>query len=146
MDEKSPGGPDPWHEAFRVVACGLDDRDARLQGRFEILLVRHRLQRWQDRQVDTEWLVGGVAQTADFPLQLFGVGLGERGQEPQDPGFTYGGDKGRTADMGHAPATQGVSGTEQFGKACLQQWGILHISRYPGSGRVSSNCNWASRA
>ena len=102
-------------EVLGIVAGGLDDLDAALDDRLQILGVRRRRDRGQDRQVHAERLVGHAAAALDLLAQILRRRLRQRGQDAEAAGIRDRGCQFGSADPLHAALNDRIFDAEQLG-------------------------------
>lgn len=105
---------------LRLVARGLDHRDAALDDGGAIFGVRRRLDRGQDGKVDAKGLVGEIAAARDLLCEILGCRLGQRRDEAERASIRDGGNELGASDPLHAALDDRVLDADEFRESCLQ--------------------------
>jgi hypothetical protein len=123
VDDLDARGLEHWDVFLGVVPRRLDDLDAGSDDRVHIRIVRHGLDRRQDREIDAEGLVGHLPAARDLLGEVLRRGLCEAGQEAECAGVGDGRDQLGAADPLHAALDDRMLHSEKLGKARLEHEG-----------------------
>ena len=120
------------HVGLGAASGCLHDAHAALGDGGDVLGVRRRGERGQERQVHAERLVCHFATAADLLGQQLRRLLGEAGDQSEASGVGNSRREFRETDVVHAALDDGVADAEKFSDACLHC--LLSLTRFPCKG------------